>query len=157
MALPPLPNIQPVAVNALRNKRAELMGELAMHQAEVDRIRSEIIHLDVVMKLFDPTTDPGDIPTLRKRLHRTEWFARGEQTHMVYDALRERGTVAAIELAHEAQRRKGIAEHDRATYRDFVSKFHNLLQHMGRRGQLEKLGDGQGARWKLAPREPDLI
>src|SRR5271165_5958050 len=113
----PLPDEQPVAVNALRNKRSALMGELAVHQQECDRIRSEIIHLDVVLRLFDPKTDPGDLPALRKRVHRTEWFARGEQTNMVYDALREIGTVSATELAKEAVKRKGIAEHDRATYR----------------------------------------
>src|SRR5580692_692180 len=72
----PLPSDQPVAVNALRNKRSALMGELAMHQQECDRIRSEIIHLDVVLSLFDPATDPGALPALRKRVHRTEWFAR---------------------------------------------------------------------------------
>jgi len=157
MPVPPLPDEQPVAVNALRNKRSALMGELALHQQECDRIRSEIIHLDVVLRLFDPATDPGELPALRKRVHRTEWFARGEQTNMVYDAVRERGTVSATELAKDAIKRKGIAEHDRATYREFVSKFHNLLQHMGRRGQLDKIGQGQGARWKLAPVEPDLI
>jgi hypothetical protein len=54
-----------------------------------DRIRSEIVHLDVA--LFDPATDPGELPVLRKRVHRTEWFARGEQTNVVYNALRERG------------------------------------------------------------------
>jgi len=153
----PLPNEQPVAVNALRHKRSALMGELAMHQQECDRIRSEIIHLDVVLRMFDPATDPGELPALRKRVHRTEWFARGEQTTMVYDGLRERGTVSATELADQAVARKGIAEHDRATRREFVSKFHNLLQHMGRRGQLDKIGQGQGARWKIAPTEPDLI
>jgi uncharacterized low-complexity protein len=66
--------------------------------------------------------------------------------------------------------------------REFVSKVHILLQHMGRRGQLDKIGsgkigsgkigsgkagsgkagsgkigNGQGPRWKLAPRERDLI
>jgi len=153
----PLPDEQPVAVNALRNKRSALMGELVMHQQECDRIRSEIIHLDVVLRLFDPATDPGELPALRKRVHRTEWFARGEQTNMVYDALRERGTVSATELADQAVARKGIATHDRATRREFVSKFHNLLQHMGRRGQLEKIGQGQGARWKIAPMERDLL
>ena len=153
----PLPNEQPVAVNALRHKRSALMGELAMHQQECDRIRSEIIHLDVVLRMFDPATDPGELPALRKRVHRTEWFARGEQTTMVYDGLRERGTVSATELADQAVARKGIAEHDRATRREFVSKFHNLLQHMGRRGQLDKIGQGQGGRWKIAPTEPDLI
>jgi len=128
-----------------------------MHQEQWYRIRSEIIHLDVVLRLFDPATDPGELPALRKRVHPTEWFARGEQTNMVYDALRERGTVSATEPADEGIKRKGITTHDRATRREFVSKFHNLLQHMGRRGQLDKIVQGQGARWKLAPVEPDLI
>jgi hypothetical protein len=88
----------------------------------------------VVLRLFDPATDPGELPALRKRVHRTEWFARGEQTNTVYDALRERGTVSATELAKEAVKGKGIVEHDRAIYREFVSKFHNLLQHMGDAG-----------------------
>ena len=153
----PLPDDQPVAVAALRNKRSALMGELALHQQECDRIRSEIIHVDVVLRLFDPKTNPDELPALRKRVHRTEGFARGEQTNMVYDGLRERGTVSATELADQAVARKGFAAQDRATRREFVSKFHNLLQHMGRRGQLEKIGQGQGARWKLAPVEPDLI
>jgi|HubBroStandDraft_6_1064221.scaffolds.fasta_scaffold2557533_1 hypothetical protein len=63
----------------------------------------------------------------------------------VYDALRQHGTVSATELADEGIKRKGIATHDRATRREFASKFHNLLQHMGRRGQLDKIGSGQGA------------
>lgn len=41
--------------------------------------------------------------------------------------------------------RKGIADYDRATYRDFVNKFHNVLYDMGRRGQLGKPGEGPGA------------
>ena len=64
MANLPLPSDQPVAVNALRHKRSALMGELALHQQECDRIRSEIIHLDVALRLFDPATDPGELPAL---------------------------------------------------------------------------------------------
>jgi hypothetical protein len=74
---------------------------------------------------------------------------------MVYDALRERGSVSGAELTSDALKRKGIAETDRATYRAFLSKFRNLLQHTGRRGQLAKVSQGKGARWKLAPVEPN--
>jgi hypothetical protein len=42
-------------------------------------------------------------------------------------------------------------------YREFVSKFHTLFAAMERRGQLDKICGGQGARWKLAPVEADLI
>src|SRR6202035_3664652 len=52
--MPSLPDDQPVAVNALRHKRSALMAELALHQQECDRICSEIIHLDVVLRMFDP-------------------------------------------------------------------------------------------------------
>jgi hypothetical protein len=36
-------------VYALRNKRSEIVGELAIHQQECDRLCSEIIHLDAVL------------------------------------------------------------------------------------------------------------
>ena len=133
------------------------MGELTTHLEQCNRIRSEIIHLDVVLQLFDPGTDPVELPIIRKRAPRTAWFARGEQISMIYAAIRDGGTVASTELAKEAIKLKGISENDRATYREFAHKFHHLLHYLGRRGQLDKIGYGQGARWKLAPQEPDLL
>ncbi len=48
-----------------------------MHSREIDRLRAEIVHLDAVLRLFDPETDPTDIPALCRHPRRTEWFARG--------------------------------------------------------------------------------
>ena len=53
--------------------------------------------------------------------------------------------------------KKGIPEDNRHVRRDFVNRFHNMLHHMRRRGQTEKIGNGKGVRWKLAPTERNLI
>src|SRR3954465_1844154 len=50
----PLPDEQPIAVNALRIMRAKIAGEIEMHSREIDRLRAELVHLDAIMQLFDP-------------------------------------------------------------------------------------------------------
>jgi hypothetical protein len=153
----PLPEEQPVAVNALRNMRAKIAGEIEMHSREIDRLRAELVHLDATMRLFDPDTNPEDIFGKRRFPNRTEYFARGEITRMIYDALRKRESVTAKELAEAALTEKEIPETDRKTRRDFVTRFHNVLHDLRRRGHVAKIGKGEGVRWALAPKEPDLI
>jgi hypothetical protein len=153
----PLPDEQPIAVNAIRNKRAAITGEIAMHEREIDRLRADLVHLDATMRLFDPGTNPGIIPALRRYPRRTEWFARGEITHRVYDALRGYEIVSHRDLAKAAMAEKDIAETDKATRRHITARFNRVCYELSRRGRLEKLGDGDEARWKLAPEAPDLL
>jgi hypothetical protein len=153
----PLPDSQPVAVNALRNKRAEITGMIAMHEREVDRLRAELVHVDATLRLFDPGTDPDDITALRRFPRRTEYFARGEVTKRVYDALRGTAEVRAQDLADQAMRDKGLPEADRAQRREFTYRFLNVMGDMKRRGNLIKIGHGPGVRFRIAPREADLL
>jgi hypothetical protein len=152
----PLPDNQPVAVNALRNKRAEIAGLIAMHEREVERLRAELVHVDATMRLFDPATDPADIEALRRFPRRTEYFARGEVTKRIYDALRDAPEVRAQDIADQAMRDKGMPETDRAQRREFVNRFLNVMGDMKRRGKLVKIGRAPEVRFKLAPREADL-
>ena len=153
----PLPDEQPVAVNALRNMRARIAGEIEMHSREIDRLRAELMHLDSTMRLFDPGTDPSDIPAIRGYPRRTEWFARGEVTRLIYEAMRDNKIIWPREIAKAAMAAKGIPETDKAIRKDIVSRFTNVVYDLTRRGQLEKIGHGEGARWKLAPKERDLL
>jgi hypothetical protein len=152
----PLPAEQPVAVIALRNKRAEIAGLIAMYEREVDRLRAELVHVDATMRLFDPATDPADIEPLRRFPRRTEYFARGEVTKRVYDALRDAPEVRAQDIADQAMRDKGMPGTDRAQRREFVNRFLNVMGDMKRRGKLAKIGRAPEVRFKLAPREADL-
>jgi hypothetical protein len=63
----------------------------------------------------------------------------------------------ALFRSEAALAEKGIPETDRQMRRDFVNRFHHMLHHMQRRGHAVRIGKGEGVRWKLAPREPDLL
>ena len=41
-----------LAISALRQKRAELAGQVIHHQQEIARIRGELVHIDAVLRLF---------------------------------------------------------------------------------------------------------
>src|SRR4051794_32159929 len=157
MAKLPLPDEQPIAVSALRAMRARIAGEIEMHSREIDRLRAELIHLDATMQLFDPETDPSDIPALRRYPRRTEWFARGEVTQRVYEAFRESDVIWLRQIAERAMIEKGIAEADRRVAQDIISTFAHVASYLTRRGKLVKIGKGATARWKLAPTEPELL
>jgi hypothetical protein len=152
----PLPDNQPVAVSALRNKRSQLAGEIEMHSREIDRLRGELIHLDATLRLFDPATDPQGIPALLRHPRRTEWFARGEVTQRIYEALRDQEMISPRQVAYAAIEAKGIPALDSATKRDIAARFTNVMYDLTRRGIAEKIGHGPGARWKIAPTEPGL-
>jgi hypothetical protein len=150
------PAEQPVAVGALVAKRAKMAGEIEMHQREIDRLRAELVHLDATLRLFDPYAVPDDILPKRTWPRRTDYFARGELTRLVFEAIRDNGTTSAGELAAAAMAARSIPESDGATRRDFVSRFINTLHDLLRRGTVEKIGRGHGVRWRLAPKEPPL-
>jgi hypothetical protein len=155
----PLPDEQPVAVNALRNKRSAIAGMIEVHQREIDRLRGDLVHLDAALRLFDPGTDPNDILPHRRFPRRSHYFATGEQTRRVFEAIRDHGTVSATELALKAMTDFGISETDAKIRREFVSRFMNTLHAQVRRGTVERIrvGDSRDVRWKIAPREPELV
>src|SRR3954466_5830483 len=140
MAKLPLPDEQPIAVNALRNMRSRIAGEIVMHSREIDRLRAELVHLDATLRLFDPETDPNDVPALYRYPKRTEWFASGEVTRRTYEALREEGVVSPRELAERAMAEKGLSETDRKVRNDIAALFTNVAYYLTRRGKLVKIG-----------------
>src|SRR5438067_1403764 len=153
----PLPDEQPITVNALRNMRARITGEIQMHNREIGRLRAELIHLDATMRLFDPTTDPEIIPALRLLPRRADYFGRGELTQRIYDAFRANETVSAKELADQAMIEKSVPEDDRAIRTEFKVRFQGIFHNLRRRGTIDNVGEGKGVRWKFAPKERDLL
>jgi hypothetical protein len=154
----PLPDEHPNTVNALRNKRAEIAGKIELRNREVERLRAALIHIDAVLRLFDPGTDPNDIEPRKRFPRRIEYFEKGELARRVYEALRTDGdTVSSEELTRKALADKGLASTDRVAHRLFMCKFMPALADLRRRGVIVKIGEGHGVRWKLAPVEPGLI
>src|SRR5215212_7401671 len=126
MAKLPLPDEQPIAINALRNMRSRIAAEIEMHSREIDRLRAELVHLDATMQLFDPGTEPSDVPALRRYPRRTEWFARGEVTQRIYEAIREQEVIWPRQTAKRSMAEKGISETDKKVLRDIIARFSNV-------------------------------
>ena len=95
-----------------------------MHSREIDRLRAELVLIDAMMRLFDPGTDPDDIPAIRGYPRRTEWFARGEVTQRIYEALRDQGTISPRQVAYAAIEAKQIPAPDSATKREHYQSLH---------------------------------
>src|SRR4051812_9327938 len=153
----PLLDEQPIAVNALRRMRAKVAGEIETYTRELNRLRATLVHIDATLWLFDPDTDPTDIPALRRYLRRTDWFAHGEVTRRIYEAGRDDGVIWPREVARRAMEDKGISEADKKIAQEVIATFAHVAAYLTRRGKLVKIGRGAGARWKLAPDEPELF
>jgi hypothetical protein len=129
---------------------------ILQREREIDRLRADLMHLDAALRIFAPDIVPGDIPTQAAFPKRSGYFQRGELTRRIYDGLRERGSASTGELTAEAMQDKGITRADKAIRTDFARRFIVALQRMKRAGRVEKVGNGRGVRWKLAPAEPAL-
>ncbi len=57
----------PLALSALIEKRAELAGDIQALEDQLEQRRSDILHLDAVIRLMGPEFQPDSIVAKRKR------------------------------------------------------------------------------------------
>ena len=65
--------------------------------------------------------------------------------------------VSSAAAAPRAAVEKGIPETDRKVRKDITALFTNVAYYPTQRGQRVRIGRGPDARWKLAPRELELL
>lgn len=73
---------------ALRNKRAEIAGNVAALHKEIGRLQRDLAKLDGVIRLFDPSYRVGSIPAKEAR-QRSNLFKQGELGRLILDCLRK--------------------------------------------------------------------
>ena len=139
-----------VTANALVAKRAEILFEIAELEKQADRLRAELVHLDAVLRMFRPEFKAEGLPVRHRRPTKSPYFAHGEMTRRIFDAMRERGTVTSLEIAIAAMRDKGLdPDADLPTRTDFVRRVTLQLNDMFRKGKVDKLGRGRALRWQI--------
>jgi hypothetical protein len=139
-----------VTANALVTKRAEILFEIGNLEKQVERQRTELIHLDAVLRMFRPDFKAEGLPVRHRRPTKSPYFAHGEMTKRIFDGMRERGTVTSLEIAATAMRDKGLdPDTDATTRTDFVRRVTLQLNDMFRKGKVEKIRRGRSMRWKL--------
>lgn len=141
----------PVAVSALTRKRGEIAGIIAELEKRLAEHRTDLVHIDNALRLLNSPISGDAIPARKPKSRNTGYFIHGELTRRIYEGMRDRDSVTAAQLADLALADKGIDDPSvRAT---FVSRFLVRLGGMALRGHVERIGTGQGVRWRLKPRE----
>lgn len=140
-----------VTANALVKKRAEILFEIGELEKRIERLQTELVHLDAVLRMFRPDFKAESLPVRHRRPTKSPYFRHGELTKRIYDALRVKGTIASLDVAVAAMHEKGLdPESDPVTRTDFVRRVTLQLNDLCRKGKVEKVGKGRTMRWRLA-------
>jgi hypothetical protein len=103
--------------------------------------------------MFRPDFAAEGLPVRHRRPTKSPYFAHGELTQRIFDALRERGEIAAADVAVQAMRDKGLhPDNDPDTRTDFVRRVGLQLNDMQRKGKVQRIGKGRALRWLLSVR-----
>src|ERR1700758_4467991 len=142
----------PHVISALREKRALVAGLIEKLERKLEQHRADLTHIDGVLRLFQPERDPGDIKPKRTYARRTRYFARNELSRLVMDALRaaDGEPVATEAIAGRIITAKSFDAADAALRKAIGEQALALLRSFRKRGVVEQIGLGRGARWKLA-------
>lgn len=142
-----------ITANALIAKRGDILFEIGEAEKHIERLRAELVHLDIVLRMFRPEVEIDALPARHRRPTKSPYFGHGEITQRVYDAIRENagGTITSIDVALAAMRAKGLdPDADVRTRIDFVKRIARVLTDISRADKIERVGRGKPARWRLA-------
>ena len=67
-----------VAANALIRKRADVLFEISEAEKRVERLRTELIHIDAVLRMLRPDVQLEALPVRHRRPSKSPYFAHGE-------------------------------------------------------------------------------
>lgn len=135
------------ALAALRERRAEIAGEIESIDRRLRFLRTSLVNLDGTLRLFDPEFDPKAIPPKRS-YKRSKTFGGGKLNRMILDALRKAGEpISTAEVTQSVCAELGYGEEAGKTIRRQVRA--NLAYLVRTRDTVVKEGDGTDARWGL--------
>jgi hypothetical protein len=134
------------AIADLKNKRAAAAGRIVDLRREIDKLQADLMHIDAVLKLYG--LEPAEIPNKGRMPVRSAYFGRNELSRRCRDALREKGSIRADDVAVQAMRDKGMdPEKDRKTRTDFIRRILVSLHDLRKANMVDKVGHGRGVRW----------
>lgn len=141
-------------ISGLREKRSAVAGQIVDMRRQVDKFQADLVHIDAVLRIYG--LEPEEIPTKGRMPVRSTYFGRNELSRRCRDALREKGTIRADDVAVRAMRDKGMdPEADRKTRADFIRRILVSLHDLRKANMVEKIGHGRGVRWvaKAVPQD----
>jgi hypothetical protein len=136
----------PHVISALRNKRAELSGELIAAEKRILQLRDDVASLDRTIRVFDPTAEPHTIrPILRRK--KPTLIPRGQCSRAVLDMLRHADcAMTAREIAAKLAARYQMDASNMDAMKALIAKVRNTL---GRQKRLASEMRGDAKAWRV--------
>jgi hypothetical protein len=136
----------PHVISALKDKRAELSGELIAAEKRIVELRADISSLDRTIRVFDPTAEPHTIrPILRRK--KPTLIPRGQCSRAVLDMLRHAEIpMTAREIAAQLAARYQMETSNIDAMKALVAKVRNTL---ARQKALVSEQRGDAKAWRM--------
>ncbi len=136
------------ALHAIRERRAELAGEVRDLESRLRHLRESLAHVDATLRMFDPDADPSNIRAKRP-FKRVKLFGAGKLNRMILGALRKaERPLSTLEVVDAVVADMGFGPDAAKGMKNRVRA--NLLYLAKVRGAVVKDGERQGATWRLA-------
>ncbi len=142
-----------MVVSALREKRAKLAGCIVQLERRLDQRRADLTHIDGVLRLFAPESDPETIRP-KRTYRRTRYFARNELSRLCREVLRDGRLLSTDEIAGCVMETKGFDGADSSLRTAVCNQALTTLRALRKREAVEQVGLGRGIKWKLLNNHP---
>lgn len=133
----------------LTKRRAELAGEADALKARLAQLGTDAMHLEAVIRQFDPDYDLASIKGIRQRS--PDAAQRGERSRVLLDVLREAGEpLATAEIVRRVMALQGQDAGDKRVLRTFSKRIGLSLSRQERQGVLRSMqGPGRLMVWDV--------
>jgi predicted nuclease with RNAse H fold len=141
-------NIQ--AIFALRRRRAHLAGEISEAERRLVVTRAALTNIDATLLLFDTSSDPTLIPSIRA-VRRGTFFRHGQQIRLCLSALRDATDALSVrEVTEYVATAKGVDSADAPLRLTLERQVRDALARLVRRRRAFRF-EGKPVRFGVAP------
>ena len=136
------------AVDYLVRLHADLGGQILENRKEAKRLADAMMHVEAVIRLFDPDYQTGRIAA-RRRYKGNGIFKRGAILQNALDVLRKaQGPLTAREITERMLAARNARELTPKAMRGLIAGVQTSLQnHNGK--SVNRVGEGQPGRWSV--------
>ena len=136
------------AMQTLERLHSELGGQILENKEEAQRLAGQMLHVEAVIKMLDPTYNLRRISLKRRKPN--PWFKRGTVYRRAVDALRTASEpMTAREIAERVLEVANIKRPDKAALADLIGTVLASLRNLAGKG-VQRVNEGSPAKWRLA-------
>src|SRR3954462_9134641 len=139
---------EPHVVAALKDKRAELSGSIAALEKRIGQHRTDLLHVDAVLRLFAPDLEPATIPSKAVR-QPSGWVRAGELGRVGPAVVRTAPAPLSVrEITAQVMERRGLDPQD-GRMAELLRKLVRNAVNRQAADLVERVEDGILVRWRV--------